>query len=69
MTMTPLKPEVVERVLQERPNVTREDISEYERLVAARFAVNPHVAPTPAARTALQSSEARIRELHAKIFG
>ena len=67
--MQPLKPEVVQRVLQERPNVTREDISEYERLLASRFTVNPHAPPTIAMDTAQRDREARIRELHAKIFG
>ena len=67
--MQPLKPEVIERFLRERPNVTREDISEYERLLASRFTVNPHMPRTLALDTAQQTREARIRELHAKIFG
>ena len=67
--MQPLKPEVVERVLRERPHVTREDISEYQRLLASRFTVNPHTPKTLTQQNQHQAREARIKELHDKIFG
>jgi hypothetical protein len=54
--MQPLKPEVVNRILQ-------------ERLLASRFTINPHVAKTAALNNEAESREARIRELHAKLFG
>lgn len=80
--MEPLKPEVKKRILADRPQAAPQDIEEYERLLAERFMSDPN-APTasalpPGAPQAIYRGErpcdahvreARLRELHEKLFG
>jgi hypothetical protein len=67
--MTPMKPEDVNRILQQRPHLTRELIHEYQTLVARRFDVNPRL-PKTAEQEALHAQhEERRKQLHDMIFG
>lgn len=74
--MEPLKPENKQAILSSRPQASPADIEEYERLLAARFAQNPlpaapQAAPRagPLAANSSQAREARLAELHARLFG
>ena len=66
--MEPLKPKAVDTLLQSRPQVTPEDVEEYERLLSERFASDPDYAPAPDAEEEEQR-ESRLAELHQKLFG
>jgi len=66
--MEPIKPEKKAEILRNRPNATPEDIHEYEQLLAQRFTVNPFIQRSPEESAAQQKREARLRELHAKLF-
>jgi hypothetical protein len=67
--MTPLKPEQVEKILKERPDVTREHIREYERLTGEwlRSAQHPPKDGEGHARHAARIE--RIEALHQRLFG
>jgi hypothetical protein len=67
--MEPMKPELVNRLLHERPNLTRADIEEYHRLQAERFQVNPLLPRSPDQERVITQRENRIKELYAKIYG
>jgi hypothetical protein len=67
--MEPMKPEVINRLLHERPNLTRGEIEEYHRLQAERFRVNPLLPRSPDQERAVMRREDRIKELYAKIYG
>jgi hypothetical protein len=67
--MEPMKPELINRLLHERPNLTRADIDEYHRLQAQRFLVNPLLPRSPDEERATKAREDRIKELHGKIYG
>lgn len=67
--MEPLKPNVKKRILLSRSNVSAEEIEEYERLLAQRFATAPGGPVTTEMSLAIETREARIRELHRKLFG
>ncbi len=66
--MEPLKPETVQDLLK-RPQVTRDDIAEYQRLLSERFTSDPDIQRSPQAEATAQGREARIKQLHAKLFG
>jgi hypothetical protein len=82
--MEPLKPDIKKQILANRPQAAPADIEEYERLLSQRFSVDPHVGPASISavsvvpqRTAMAASsvpdavkrEARLAELHQKLFG
>jgi hypothetical protein len=76
--MEPLKPETKQQILSDRPQASPDDIEEYERLLSERFASDPdeRFASDPDALTPptfgfddATGREARIRELHEKLFG
>lgn len=66
--MQPLKPEEKSRILNENPQAEPGDLEEYERLLSQRFAMDPDVAPSPDSTSAATGIEARIAELHARLF-
>jgi hypothetical protein len=77
--MEPLKPEVKQKLLQNAPQASPQDVEEYERLLSERFMTDPSIptarptsTPVPlAAPPALlpaQEREARLRVLHQKLF-
>jgi hypothetical protein len=69
--MEPIHSNVRQAILDANPAAAPEDIDEYERLLAERFAVDPD-APSPAplamAVSPAESREARLAELHRKLF-
>ena len=67
--MEPMKPELVNRLLHERPALTRAEIDEYQRLQAERFRVNPLLPKSPDEERAINARKARIKELYRKIYG
>ena len=66
--MTPMKPQEVERLLNERPHVTRDDIHEYERLTVHHLRTNPHIPKSEEERAVHAQREQRLKELHAKLY-
>ena len=73
MNMEPLKPELKKSILANNPQADPKDIQEYERLLSLRFSEDPdeELANWPVAeqsRTASEEREARIQELHQKLF-
>ncbi|HWG19219.1 MAG TPA: hypothetical protein VG225_01730 [Terracidiphilus sp.] len=70
--MQPLKPNEQQAILENQPNAQPEDVEEYERLLSQRFTVDPDAAPNRAPGVAAEvgeDSEARIAELHQKLYG
>lgn len=71
--MEPLKPEVKEKILRDRPAAQPQDIEEYERLLAERFYADPDYGPKAEPGRAgilpFDGRELRLRELHEKLFG
>jgi hypothetical protein len=67
--MQPIKPEEVERILNQRPQVTREHIHEYQKLVAHHFDTNPRLPKSEAQQAAHEERERRRKELHDLIYG
>ena len=65
----PIKPEVVNQLLHDRPGLTREEIHEYQRLQAERFLINPLLPKSPDQQTQIDDRENRIKELYQKIYG
>ncbi len=63
--MEPMKPDEKARILSENPDAEPADLDEYERLLSERFASDPDV---PAAKDSADR-EARLAELHGKLFG
>ena len=67
--MEPLKPEVKKAILESNPQAEPSDIEEYERLLSARFTVDPHAHPSAAPERAnAESIESRLKKLHEKLF-
>ena len=71
--MEPLKPEVKEKILRDRPAAQPQDIEEYERLLAERFNADPDYGPqgepTRSGILPLDRRARRLIELHEKLFG
>jgi hypothetical protein len=71
--MEPLKPDTKSAIRAERPEASPEDIEEYERLLAERFATDPSAPAAAPERTpaplAREQRENRLAELHQKLFG
>jgi len=67
--MQPMKPEDVSRILSTRPDVTEADIHEYQRLHGERLASNPHIPKTDAEQAVHDGRDARLKDLHQKLFG
>jgi len=67
--MEPMKPELINRLLHERPGLTRADIDEYHRLQGERFLVNPLLPKSPDEEKAATERENRIKELYRKMYG
>jgi hypothetical protein len=73
MGMEPLKPELKKSILENNPQADPRDLEEYERLLSLRFTEDPdqELAASPVAeqrRTLSERREARIEELHQKLF-
>jgi hypothetical protein len=73
MGMEPLKPELKKSILANNPQADPGDLEEYERLLSLRFTEDPdqELAGSPVveqSRTVSQQREARIQELHHKLF-
>lgn len=66
--MEPMRPDVVMRILSERPNVTRSDIDEYQRLQGEELMTNPFVPKSPQQEQLSQDRQARIQELYNKLY-
>jgi hypothetical protein len=71
--MEPLKPELKKSILANNPQADPKDVDEYERLLSLRFTDDPdqQLSTSPVAersRTSRAQREARIRELHEKLF-
>jgi hypothetical protein len=65
--MEPLSPEEKNRILQNQPDATQQDIEEYERLLSQNFATDPR---QRVQRTlALEQRETRLAELYQKLYG
>lgn len=71
--MEPLHPTVRKQLLTRLPPANPLDIDEYERLLADRFAEDPSAAPAAApvagAAAGADPREARLAQLHQKLFG
>lgn len=67
--MEPLKPETKARILRERPQASREDIEEYERLLAERFTEDADLPKSPAIAQVAVKREKRLEQLYEKLFG
>ena len=71
--MQPLKPEQKRSALENSPQSEPRDIEEYERLLSLRFAEDPDQRPAAAPDDGVDDPrlkrEARIKELHQKLFG
>lgn len=68
--MEPLKPDDKKRAMAANPNAAPEDIQEYERLLAARFARDPNVPAPPLKPLAApdSNSDVRLKQLYKKLF-
>jgi hypothetical protein len=66
--MEPPKPDLLRRY-NAAPNVSIDEIHEYERLLAQRFQTDPDLPRDPAAQADLDDRERKIKELHTRIFG
>ncbi len=66
--MEPLKPETESQILNENPQAAPEDIQEYERLLAERFAVDPDLPMAPEAESLHEDREQRLQKLFRKLF-
>jgi len=66
--MEPLKPETKRSILQVNPQADPADIEEYERLLAEQFTVDPSLPAGPMRETVISTREARLAELHRKLF-
>ena len=67
--MEPLKPETKRQIMTARPDASPEDIQEYERLLAERFAEDPDLTKSPALEKATAKREKRLEQLYQKLFG
>lgn len=66
--MEPLTPEVRQKILQEHPQASPDDIEEYERLLAQRFTVDPDLPLSPMESTRRDQDEERLEFLYNKLF-
>ena len=66
--MQPLKPEEKARILADSPLAEPGDLEEYERLLSRRFATDPDIPESSAVAEAAEDIEARLAELHARLF-
>ena len=67
--MEPLKPETKRQILEDRPEASPEDIEEYERLLAERFAEDPDLPKSPDVAQTAARREKRLEQLSNKLFG
>jgi hypothetical protein len=65
--MEPLTPQDRERIL-ENPDAAPADLDEYELLLSERFTIDPDLSPEPFERSEAERIEARLAELHRKLF-
>jgi len=66
--MEPMKPGEKARILSESPEAEPGDLEEYERLLSQRFATDPDIPASPEAAETAASIEARLAQLHARLF-
>jgi hypothetical protein len=66
--MEPMRPDLVARILKDRPDVTHSDIEEYQRLQGEEFMTNPFVQKSPQQEEQIQQRQARIQELYSKLY-
>lgn len=64
--MEPVRPKDRDKALA--TGGTEEELAEYHRLVAQRFATNPYAAQSPEEARAAKAREQRIGDLHHKLF-
>jgi len=67
--MEPMKPGETARILSDNPDAEPADLAEYERLLSERFATNPDVPNASDEAGVAARREARLAELHGKLFG
>ena len=67
--MEPLKPQQRAGIRGASPAAAPTDIDEYERLLAEQFVEDPDVPAAPAITTLRDQREARLQELHRRLFG
>lgn len=63
--MEPLRPEDRARILTQNPRAGPGEIDEYERLLSRRFTIDPDA---PGSTSAAEEIEARLAELHRRLF-
>jgi hypothetical protein len=66
--MEPIKPDVVARILKERPDVAYSDIEEYQRLQVEHFVSNPFLPKSPEQEERAKQREGRMQQLYEKIY-
>jgi hypothetical protein len=66
--MQPLSPQKKQQILQANPDVTPDDIAEYESLLAAKFSTHPLLQRSPQQAGVLAKRQARLRLLKGKLF-
>jgi hypothetical protein len=67
--MEPMKPDEKTRILSENLDAEPADLDEYERLLSERFATDPDGPASTEGASAFAHREARLAELHGKLFG
>jgi hypothetical protein len=67
--MEPLKPEKKGKSCGSTRKPPQLDIEEYERLLAERFTTDPSLPKAPAVAARERDREARLKELHRKLYG
>jgi hypothetical protein len=66
--MEPLKPDAKAKILAENPDAAPGDVEEYQRLLSQRFTIDPDFPATAAESAEAEEAEARIAQLHRKLF-
>jgi hypothetical protein len=66
--MEPIKPDVVARILKDRPSVSYSDIEEYQRLQVEHFMTNPFLPKSPEQEEETKKRESRMHELYNKLY-
>lgn len=66
--MEPMKPDARVRILEENPHAQPGDLDEYEMLLSRRFTIDPDLSTGPKGPLEAARLEARLAELHQKLF-
>jgi len=65
----PRKPSDRRSILDDNLEAAPQDLDEYERLLAEQFVDDPDVPAAPAGASLQGERDARLRELHQRLFG